>query len=245
MATQAQWNSEKYSSTCSRSISTDASVYLTPDSGSTWSSFWLGSTFSELHWKKTLKAWATRQCKVAGLDFIRKVSEGSLRKMGSANCVGSPDGRTSGSNFLVDAESPNGGISDVDLTLSCSCVISLRSSENKEKMVSVFHYHPLLLAGKRSNKQRSIISFSSSSSYSIDISSTQKGGARQHEWDRKNRLQNLNEFLNVWVVNGYAATLHKCMSKKSKALMFLALKYEGGENWNTGQNCGRSSAVHT
>lgn len=28
----------------------------------------------------------------------------------------------------------------------------------------------------------------------------------------------------------YAATLHKCMSKKSKALMFLALKYEGGEN---------------
>ena len=133
---------------------------------------------------------------MAGLDFIRKVSEGSLRKMGSANCVGSPDGRTSGSNFLVDepAESPNGGISDVDLTLSCSCVISLRSSENKEKMVSVFHYHPV---GKISNKQRSIISFSSSSSYSIDISSTQKGGARQHEWDRKNRLQNLNEFLNV------------------------------------------------
>ena len=99
--------------------------------------------------------------------------------------------------------------------------------------------------GKRSNKQQSIISFSSSSSYSIDISSTQKGGARQHEWDRKNRLQNLNEFLNVWVVDdGYAATLHKCMSKKSKALMFLALKYEGGENWNTGQNCGRSSTPY-
>ena len=159
MATQAQWNSEKYSSTCSRSISTEASVYLTPDSGSTWSSFWLGSTFSELHWKKTLKAWATRQCKVAGLDLIRKVSEGSLRKMGSAKRVGSPDGRTSGSNFLVWS-TPNGGISDVDLTLSCSCVISLRSSGKYKKMVSVFYYHhPWCFNGVPDQINRSIISF--------------------------------------------------------------------------------------
>ncbi len=109
MATQAQWNSEKYSSTWSRWMSTDASVYLTPVSGSTWSSRFVGSTTSELHWKWTPRAWATRQWRVAGLDLIRYVSTGSFRNTGKANLVGSPCGRTLGSSLPLPSPPPKAG----------------------------------------------------------------------------------------------------------------------------------------
>ena len=100
-------------------MSTEASVYRTPDSGSTWFLIVVGSTASELHWKYTLRAWATRQWRVAGLDLIKNVSEGSLRKMGSAPSPPEEGGSIfSGNNnfFLLlfwleifDPVSPKGG----------------------------------------------------------------------------------------------------------------------------------------
>ena len=139
MATQAQWNSEKYSSTLSRWMSTEASVYLTPVSGSTWSSRAVGSTASELHWKYTLKAWATRQWRVAGLALMRNVSKGSFRKMGMADWPGSVVGSTSGSSFWL--EPPKGGtwLATSGVTLlgiaeeSSFGTISLRSSGKLKK----------------------------------------------------------------------------------------------------------------
>ena len=49
VARQVQWNSPKYSSTLSLEIWTEASVYLSPVSGSTWLSTRVGAKISELH----------------------------------------------------------------------------------------------------------------------------------------------------------------------------------------------------
>lgn len=120
-ATHAQWKSPNISSTWSRLMATDASVYLkrikqrrsrfkiwwrkrlevirylTPDSGSTWCSRLEASRTSALQVKWTERAWATRQWSCAGFVLNTKVSIGSFKKTGKADWLRSPEGRDVGS----------------------------------------------------------------------------------------------------------------------------------------------------